>query len=263
MSRKRAVKTRVLNNKPDNTLELSTALLNNYKAWEEGPQKKKNWSKHDIKNLKPLTMTQEDFFHAYFNGSHVVGYGSAGTGKTIISIWLALNDVLDKEKPQNRLIIVRSNVATREVGHLPGTYEEKLAPFEIPYRDALEFLFGKSSTYDDMKAAGLIEFMPTSFIRGQTWDNAIVIVDESQSQNFHEINSVITRVGENSRLIVLGDIKQDDLIYRRNDTSGFSRVIQVFESMKSVAMVKFTQDDIVRSGFVREWIIACEQTDCK
>ena len=258
MSRKRAIKTRSSHHKQDYTLELSTALVNNYKAWEEGPQKRKSWSKHDIKQLKPLTMAQEDLFHAYFSGSHIVGYGSAGTGKSFISLWLALNDILDKEKPQNRIIIVRSNVATREVGHLPGTYEEKLAPFETPYKDILESLVGKSSTYDDMKAAGLIEFMPTSFIRGQTWDNAIVIIDESQSMNGHEIHSVLTRIGTDSRLLILGDVKQDDLIYKKNDTSGFAKALTVLETMKSVAMVKFTQDDIVRSGFVREWIIACE-----
>jgi phosphate starvation-inducible protein PhoH len=254
---RRVAKARIKSNKVDHTFELTEALLNNGYAQLEGPKRKK-WSKHDIKIIKPLTQTQEDFFHAYYTGYHLVGYGSAGVGKSFLSLYLALNDVLDPNKPQDRIIIVRSNVATRDVGHLPGTIEEKLAPFEAPYRDILESLVGRSSTYEDMKAAGLIQFMPTSYIRGQTWDNAIVIVDESQSQNAHELNSVITRIGEDTRLIVIGDVRQDDLIYKKNDTSGFSQVLKVFETMESVAMIKFTQADIVRSGFVREWIIACE-----
>lgn len=257
MSRKRSTKSRVLRNRPDNTLELSTALINNYKAWEEGP-KKKSWSLHDIKPLKPLTQTQEEFFHSYYNDRNIVGHGSPGTGKSYISLWLALCDVLDKSKPQDRVIIVRSNVATRDVGHLPGTVEEKLAPFEAPYRDILEGLFGRASTYTDMKASGLVEFMPTSFIRGQTWDNAIVIIDEIQSLNSHEISSVISRLGIDSRLIAIGDVKQDDLIYKKNDTSGFASALRAFQLMKSVDVIQFTQEDIVRSGICREWIIACE-----
>lgn len=259
MSRQRAVKARVKNNRKDNTYELSQALVNNYKAWEEGPQRRKIWSKHDVKNIKPLTMAQEDLFHAFFSGSHVVGYGSAGTGKSYISLWLALNDVLDKDKPQSKIIIVRSNVPTREVGHLPGTADEKVSVYETPYREILESLIGKSSTYDDMKAAGLIEFMPTSFIRGQTWDNSIIIIDEAQDMNFHELSSVITRKGQDSRIFVLGDTKQDDLIYKKNDSSGLAKALLVLQRMGSVAMVKFTPADIVRDDFVKEWIIACEE----
>lgn len=261
MSRSRATKTKIRNNKKDMTYELSQALVNNCKAWQEGPQQRKHWSLYDLKEISPLTMTQEDLFHAFFAGYHVVGYGSAGTGKTLCAIWLALKEVLNKQTKLDRIIIVRSNVATREIGHLPGTAEEKLSVFETPYRDALDFLIGKSSTYDDMKAAGLIEFMPTSFIRGQTWDNAIIIVDEAQSMSWHEINSVITRIGENSRLFVLGDTKQDDLIYRKYDTSGFPKALNIFEKMSSMAMVKFTHNDIVRSAFVKEWIITTEEND--
>jgi phosphate starvation-inducible PhoH-like protein len=259
MSRQRATRVRIKNNRKDNTYELSQALVNNYRACEEGPQQRKTWSIHDLKAIKPLTMAQEDLFHAFFSGSHVVGYGSAGTGKSYISLWLALTEVFNKTSPQKKIIIVRSNVPTREVGHLPGTVDEKLSVYETPYHDILENLIGKSSTYTDMKAAGLIEFIPTSFIRGQTWDNAIIILDEAQSCSWHELNSVITRTGENSRLLLLGDTKQDDLIYRKNDISGFPTVLRVFEQMESVAMVKFTTDDIVRSGFVKEWLMNCEQ----
>lgn len=260
MSRKRAIKAKVHANQ-DNIYELSQALVNNYKAWEEGPQKRKSWSKHDVKNIQPLTIAQEDMMHAYFQGSNVVGFGSAGTGKTLIALWLALNDVLDKTKPQERIIIVRSNVATRDVGFLPGDLHEKMSVFETPYRDILQFLVGKPSTYDDMKEAGVIDFMPTSYVRGMTWNNSIVIIDESQSQNLHELTSIITRLGTDSRLIVLGDVKQNDLIYRKNDTSGFMQAIKVFERMPSVALVKFTHEDIVRSGLVKEWILASEEIE--
>ena len=259
MSRQRAVKARVKNNRKDNTYELSQALVNNYRAWEEGPQKRKSWTLHDLKQIKPLTMAQEDLFHAFFSGANVVGYGSAGTGKSFISLWLALNEVLNKDTPQTRIIIVRSNVPTREVGHLPGSVEEKLSVYERPYSDIVERLIGKSSTYEDMKDVGLIEFMPTSFIRGLTLDNAIIIIDEAQDLNFHELSSVITRKGENSRLFVLGDTKQDDLIYRKNDTSGLAKALMVLERIGSAAMVKFTKEDIVRDDFVKEWIIACEE----
>lgn len=258
MSRKRVLKTRI-NNRQDTTYELSQALVNNCKAWEEGPLKRKSWSKHDIINIKPLTIAQEDMFHAFFSGNNVVGYGSAGTGKTFVALWLALNEVVNRDTLQTKIIIVRSAVPTREIGHLPGTANEKLSPYEVPYRDILEELIGKSSTYDDMKIAGLIEFMPTSFIRGQTWDNAIIIVDEAQDLNFHELNSVITRIGEDSKLFVLGDTKQNDLIYRKQDESGLKDALKVFEQMSSVAMVKFTSADIVRGPFVKSWIIAVEE----
>ncbi len=259
MSRHNTAKSRVKNNRKDNTYELSQALVNNYRAWEEGPQKRKTWSKHDLKMIKPLTITQEDLFHAFYSNYQIVGYGSAGTGKSFISLWLALNEVFNKDTPQTRIIIVRSNVPTREVGHLPGTYEEKLSLYETPYRDILEELIGKRSTYDDMKAAGLIEFIPTSFIRGQTWNDAVIIVDEFQSMNFHELSSVITRKGKNSRLVLLGDTKQDDLQYKKNDVSGAAAALRVLNEIDSVAMIKFTSDDIVRDEFVKAWIIACEK----
>lgn len=260
MSRKRVLKTKITHSssRQDDVYELSQALVHNCKAWSEGPQQRKVWSKHDIRAIQPLTIAQEDLFHAYYSGSNIVGYGSAGTGKSTIAIWLALNDILDKTCVQDKIIIVRSNVATREVGFLPGTASEKISVFERPYYDILEFLVGKSSTYEDMKAAGLIEFMPTSFVRGQTWDNSIIIIDEGQSMNWHELNSVITRLGTDSRLLLLGDIKQNDLVYKRSDTSGFVNALKVFEQIPSIAMVKFTHDDIVRSDFVKQWIIACE-----
>ena len=254
MSRKqRAIK----NNKQANVFELTNALINNTKAWEEGP-KRKSWSKHDLRTIRPLTVAQEDMFHAYINNYNICGYGTAGTGKTFLALYLALNEVFDPKSEVNRIIIVRSIVSTRDPGHLPGTLAEKVSPHEEAYHSILHQLVGKSSTYQDMKDAGLIEFKVTSFVRGTTWDNAVVIMDESQNMNLHEFDSVVTRLGEKSKLIVLGDVRQNDLIHSRKEVSGFSDALRIMECMDDFAMVNFTQQDIVRGPLVKSWIIARE-----
>lgn len=234
---------------------LQDALYANGKAQLEGPQRKK-WSVHDLKTIKPLTDSQEDLFHAWFNYDHVCAYGSAGTGKTFLAMFLALSTVTSSQTEQDRIIIVRSAVPTRDIGFLPGDMEEKLAVYETPYRDICADLVGRYSTYDDMKAAGIIEFVPTSFIRGLTWDNAVVIVDEGENLNFHEINSVMTRLGENSRMIFCGDVKQTDL---KPSESGMAMFLKVVQGIKQFGTVEFNRYDIVRSDFVRSWIIACEE----
>lgn len=229
-------------------------------ARAEGP-KKKSWTHHDILNIQPMTPRQKDMFQLYLQGSQVVAYGSAGTGKTFLAMYLALRDIIDKSTPQNGLIIVRSAVASREVGHLPGDLNEKMAQFEVPYQNICHELFGKPSTYENMKEAGLVEFVSTSHIRGITWDDKIVVVDESQNLTWHEINSVMTRVGRNTRVIFAGDIVQSDLNHRKNDVSGMARLLRTADRMKEFTSVKFTTDDIVRSALVKSWIIATEQTE--
>ena len=232
------------------------ALVQNGKAMMEEGRKIKSWTTHDIKAIRPLTPAQEEVFHSWYNNEHICLHGSAGTGKTFLGLYLALNEVLQKN--QTHLIIVRSAVATREQGFLPGTLEEKSAPFEIPYQDILGDLFGKHSTYTDMKDAGIIEFMTTSFIRGLTWDNAIVLVDEGENMTFHEINSIITRMGKNSRVIFCGDLRQTDLDGRKNGVSGMADALTIFDVMDDFADVKFTKADIVSIDLVRDWIIATE-----
>ncbi len=256
MSRKRQTKAA----KNASVFELSQALLNNGRAWEEGP-KRKSWSKHDLRTIRPLTAAQEDMFHAYINNYNICGYGTAGTGKTYLALYLALSEVFNEKSDIDHIIIVRSTVATREVGHLPGTLAEKIAPHEAPYHDILSDLIGRSSTYEDMKAAGLIEFKSTSFIRGSTWNNAIIIVDEAQNTNFEELSSVITRVGQNSKIMILGDIKQNDLIHSRKETSGLAKALRAMELMPEFSLVRFLPEDIVRSEFVKSWIMACEQIE--
>lgn len=236
---------------------LNEMNINNTLAMEEGPIKKK-WSIHDLKAVKALTPTQEDMFHAFYNENHICAHGSAGTGKTFLALYLAFQEVLDNRFNAERIIIVRSNVTTRDVGHLPGTLDEKMAAFEAPYRDICAELFKRNSTYDDMKTSRLITFMPTSFVRGLTWNNAVVIVEEGQNLNFHEINSIMTRVGYNTRIIFTGDVPQADLALNGKDRSGMLQFLEVIRDVDNFENIAFTHNDIVRSDFVKSWIIASE-----
>ena len=181
-------------------LQLLTA---DHNATQEGPQRK-SWSKHDLLRIKPLTDKQHDMFQSWYQGDNICAHGSAGTGKTFLALYLALDELLERGE-QKKILILRSVVPTRDVGHLPGTLEEKSAPYEQPYHDILAELIGRQSTYKNMKEANLIEFATTSYIRGLTWDNTIIIVDEFQNMSAHEINSIMTRVGNNSRIILAGD----------------------------------------------------------
>ena len=235
---------------------LTRALALNGQAQQQGI-KKKTWNLHNLKTITPLTPAQHDMFESWFNDFNICGHGSAGTGKTFVALYLALNEVLSQR--QQKIIIVRSAVPTREVGFLPGTLEEKVAQYELPYKDIMWELIGRKNTYQDMKDAGLVEFMTTSFIRGLTWDNAIIVVDEGENMTFHEIDSIMTRVGENTRVIFNGDIKQTDLDGKRGNLSGMSTAIKVFKEMKKFDCIKFTADDIVRSDFVKSWISAAEE----
>ena len=215
----------------------------------------------DLLTFNPLTENQREFFESYSAGDYFIMLtGSAGTGKSFCAAYLALTDVLRGDTPQQEIIIVRSAVSTREIGHLPGEISDKLAPYEEPYRDIFATLLRKGDAYDTMKESGKLRFMATSFVRGLTWNNAVVIIDEAQSMTFHELNSVITRLGDNSRLILCGDIAQNDLVVRRNDQSGFMRALTALGRMKSIDTVQFTREDIVRSAFVKEWICAVEDT---
>ena len=232
-------------------------INNNVEAIKEGPTKK-HWTKHDIKTIRPLTSNQHNMFRQYFQGDNIVAYGSAGTGKTFLALYLALSDIIDGNKSQDHIVIVRSAVATRDLGFMPGTLEEKVSLFENPYRDVLSELFGRLNTYDNMKEAGLIRFVTTSYVRGLTWDNAIIVVDEGQNMTSHEIHSIMTRVGNNSRIIFTGDLAQNDLVTKRSENSGMKRMLKITEQMKEFSSVCFTTDDIVRSEFVKSWIVACE-----
>lgn len=256
MSRKRAIKANARNN---NVYELREALVANGRAWESGT-KRKTWTRHDLKTIKPITPPLRDMYEAFFEGANIAAHGSAGTGKTLAAIWLAMNEILNPDTEAERLIIVRSSVPSREIGFLPGTEQEKMAVYERPYQDIMKDLFGRQSTYEDMKEAGVVEFMSSSFIRGVTWDNAIVVVDEGQNMTFEEINTIMTRLGKNSRVIFAGDLPQKDL-KKKGDETGFPKALRVMERTGNFAMVQFTRFDILRSGFVKAWITAVEDDD--
>ncbi|TFG98552.1 hypothetical protein E4H12_05795 [Candidatus Thorarchaeota archaeon] len=252
MSRKRKQ-----HNRNAQIFDLTAALVRNGKAMSEGPRRKQ-WTKHDLKHIKPLTTTQEDMFRAFLEGKHVCAYGSAGTGKTFIAVYLALNEMLHSQVI-DKLLIVRSAVATRDMGFMPGSLEEKEALYEAPYVDMFTEFLGRRTSYQDMKDADVVRFGTTSYIRGLTWDNAVVIVDEAQNMTFHEINSIITRLGENSRIIFAGDLHQSDLHGRRGEQTGLDTLIKVATRMPDFSVVHFTKHDIVRSSFVKSWICAVEE----
>jgi phosphate starvation-inducible protein PhoH len=216
-------------------------------------------SKYDLKQIKPLTQAQTDFFTSFFQSSnHIAAVGSAGTGKTYLALYLALQEVLSQNTPFEKVVIIRSAVPSRDIGALPGTEEEKLQVYERPYEQIVGDLFSRATAYEKMKKNQTIEFFSTSYVRGLTLDNCIVIVDECQNLNFHELSSIITRIGENARLILCGDIRQSDLNKSKKDVSGLAQALKIMQHMSSIDIVNFTVHDIVRSGFVKEWIVAVE-----
>ena len=214
----------------------------------------------DVKEINPKTETQAKFFESYSqeDATGYLLYGSPGTGKTMIALYHALLDVLDQDKPEFRkIIIIRSAVSSRETGFLPGTEEEKNSVYESPYHSIVDMLIRKGA-YEKLKGDGKIEFLSTSYLRGETFDNAIVIFDEFQNASFMEISTVVTRIGNDSVIMCVGDNLQNDLHYKKNDVSGGQDFVRATQRMPSFRSFKFGVDDIVRSEFVKEWILACE-----
>ena len=180
-------------------------------------KKKKALGNEYLLDIEPLTDNQRKLFDAYAEGKHLVAYGCAGTGKTFITLYNALREVLDERTPYEKIYLVRSLVATREIGFLPGSYEDKSDIYQIPYKNMVKYMFQMPSDaefemlYGNLKSQETIKFWSTSFLRGTTLDNAIVIVDEFQNCTAHELDSIITRVGENSKIMFCGDASQSDL----------------------------------------------------
>ena len=212
-------------------------------------------------NIEPISENQKRLFNSYKEGKHLVAYGCAGTGKTFITLYNALKDVLNENTPYEKIYIVRSLVATREIGFLPGDYEDKSDIYQVPYKHMVKYMFQMSSDadfemlYGNLKAQDTIKFWSTSFLRGTTLDNAIVIVDEYQNLNFHELDSIITRIGENSKICFCGDARQTDLV-KTNDRNGIVDFMNILRKMPSFDIIEFGIDDIVRSGLVKEYIVA-------
>ncbi len=241
--------------------ELEAMLQQNATAVKDGPTKK-TWYKTDMKVIRPKTDNQErafDFWYSSYD-NHLAMLGSAGTGKSFLAVAMGILDVIDPNTPQHKLVIVRSLAQGRQIGALPGTLEEKAGPTFSIYKSLFADLFGKADTLENMVAAGLVELVDTSHIRGATWNNSIIFVDEITSMNDHEVDTVMTRVGEDSRVIIGGDQKQSDLVTNTNkaDKHNYQKFLATLERMPSINIVKFTHEDIVRSGFVRDWIIASD-----
>jgi len=224
-------------------------------------KRKKPLNSDILTDIEPLTENQRIFFEEYAKDKNMFGYGCAGTGKTFIALYLALKDVLSEETPYEKVYIVRSLVSTREIGFLPGDHEDKSSLYQIPYKNMVKYMFEMASDHEfdqlyyNLKAQETISFWSTSFIRGTTLDNAIVLIDEMQNLNFHELDSIITRVGQDSKIIFCGDVRQSDLVktHERNGIIDFMRII---ETMEEFATVEFQLEDIVRSGLVRSYLIS-------
>jgi len=223
-------------------------------------KRKKPLNSDRLVDVKPVTENQKKLFDLYNEQKHLFVYGCAGTGKTFCSLYLALKDVLNEITPYDRVVIVRSLVATREIGFLPGDHEDKSSLYQIPYKNMVKYMFEMTSDaefemlYGNLKQQESIKFWSTSFIRGTTLDNCIIIVDETQNLNFHELDSIITRVGEDSKIIFCGDATQSDLT-RNNERDGIINFMKIIERMPEFETIQFTTDDIVRSGLVKSYLV--------
>ena len=224
-------------------------------------RRKKPVNSEYLVNIEPITENQKILFNSYNEGKNIISYGAAGTGKTFVTLYNALKSVLNDSTPYEKIYIVRSLVATREIGFLPGDHEDKSDIYQVPYKHMVKYMFQMSSDadfemlYGNLKAQDTIKFWSTSFLRGTTLDRSIVIVDEFQNLNFHELDSIMTRVGEDSKIFFCGDASQTDL-QKTNEKNGIVDFMKIIRSMPSFDVIEFGIDDIVRSGIVKEYLIA-------
>ena len=221
---------------------------------------KKDITFSNLTTIKPVTDSQKNVFESWKKDKNQFLFGCAGTGKTFISLYLALKQVLNPETPFDRVIVVRSLIPTREIGFLPGDEEDKAALYQVPYSNMMQFMFEQpneqafSMLYERLKQQGSFYFLSTSFLRGLTFDNSIIIVDECQNLNFHELDTIITRVGQNSKIFFCGDFGQSDLT-KLNEKNGLMDFLQILQNMDEFNCTEFNIGDIVRSGFVRSYLI--------
>ena len=223
-------------------------------------KKNKEISSSNLIKVNPITEGQKSVFETWKKGQNQFLFGCAGTGKTFISLYLAMQDVLDLKTKYDKVILVRSLIPTREIGFLPGDEEDKAALYQVPYQNMVKFMFEQPNEqafnmlYDRLKNQGSLYFLSTSFLRGLTFDNSIIIVDECQNLNFHELDTITTRVGQDSKIIFCGDFSQTDLL-KQNEKNGLHDFLRILEEMQEFNCVEFNIGDIVRSGFVRNYLI--------
>ena len=224
-------------------------------------KKKKPINLASLIDIEPLTENQKKLFDFYGEGKNIFAHGVPGSGKTFSLLYKALQDVLDETSPYEKIYIVRSLVQTREIGFMPGGEDDKKSLFEIPYKNMVKYMFQMPSDadfemlYGNLKAQNTISFWCTSFIRGITLDNCIIIVDEAQNCNAHECFSIISRVGENAKIMFAGDVEQSDLI-KTSERNGILDFIKIINIMPSFERIEFDVDDIVRSSLVKEFVVA-------
>lgn len=216
----------------------------------------------DLATIDPITESQKRAFDAWKDGDHLALAGTAGTGKTFTALYLALEEVMDKSTPYERVAIIRSVVPTREVGYLPGSLQDKLDAFTGPYRAICSELFDDEKAWEKLLHNKYVTFDSTSYIRGVSYDNCIIIVDEMQNLNFHELDSVITRVGYCSKIIFSGDYHQSDF-KQEKEREGINTFLSILENMRHFSIINFGWEDIVRSDFVRDYIMTKEWMDIK
>ena len=223
-------------------------------------KKNKEITEEHLIKIKPITDNQKIAVKAYKDGKNLFQYGAAGTGKTFLSLYLALQDVLDMKTPYHRVCIVRSLIPTRDIGFLPGDHDDKSALYQVIYQNMVQFMFKMpnelafSMLYQNLQQQETLHFLSTSFLRGITFDNSIIIVDECQNLNFHELDTIITRVGQDSKIMFCGDVDQTDLI-KTSEKNGILQFTKILDKMESFELIEYNIGDIVRSGFVREYLI--------
>ena len=222
--------------------------------------KQKEITYSQLNEIKPVTDSQKVVFDSWKQGLNQFLFGCAGTGKTFVSLYLALSEVLKNDTPYDKVVMVRSLIPTREIGFLPGDEEDKAALYQVPYSNMMQFMFEQpneqafETLYNRIKAQGSFYFLSTSFLRGLTFDNTIIIVDECQNLNFHELDTIITRVGQDSKIFFCGDFSQSDLT-KMHERNGLMDFLQILQEMEEFNCVEFNIGDIVRSGFVRNYLI--------
>ena len=225
---------------------------------QQGKEPKENYQEKinfNLKHFNPLTENQKLAFDSFADDKNLMLHGIAGTGKSFMALYLSLKQILsDPDCIYKKVVIVRSVVPTRDMGFLPGSDREKTKVYEAPYYAICTELFGRGDAYEYLKKRNVIEFISTSFIRGITLNDCIVIVDEMQNATLHELDSVITRIGHNCKVVFCGDFRQSDFT-REHERSGLTDFMRVVRSMKSFDLIEFEAKDIVRSALVKEYII--------
>lgn len=229
------------------------------KTKKQKGKRQKQKTNLQLESIQPKTKNQQKTFASYVNGNNLLLHGIAGTGKTFISLYLALRELLEANTTKQKIVLVRSVVPTRDMGFLPGNQKEKQKAYELPYYNIFSELFGRSDAYDYLKGRNMVEFISTSFIRGITLSDSIVIVDESQNMDFGELDSIMTRIGDNSKVIFCGDYRQCDL-ERQREKTGIIQFMKILRELPDIHNIEFEEDDIVRSKLVKDYIVA--KFDC-